>query len=211
MVEEISMYCVITADINRSRDIKDREALQERMQKAIALINEQFTEQILVPFTITLGDEWQGLLKSLAKSYEIVATFRDALEGVSVSYGIGEGAIATPLLARTSEMDGEAFHKSREALDTAKQNHHEVVFATRDERTDLLLNATCSLLETIRANWTERQREKIMAYKKYGTETKVAEVLGVTQGDIHQAIRAGAGKIYLQCENQVNEFLSLGK
>ena len=203
------MYCVITADINKSRDIEDREALQESMQKAIALINEQFVEQVLVPFTITLGDEWQGLLKSLAKSYEIVASFRDALEGVSVSYGIGEGTIGTTIMARTSEMDGEAFHKSRAALDSAKQNHREVVFATRDERTDLLLNATCVLLQTLRASWTERQREKIMAYKKYGTETKVAEVLGVTQGDIHQAIRAGAGKVYLQCEKEVNEFLSL--
>jgi len=203
------VYCVITADINKSRDVKDREALQERMQKAIDLVNAQFAEEILVPFTITLGDEWQGLLRSLAKSYEIVAAFRDAMEGVSVSYGISEGDIGTAIRARTSEMDGEAFHKSRAALAAAKRSNREVVFSTSNDKTDRLLNATCALLETLRASWTERQREKIMAYKKYGTETKVAEILGVTQGDIHQAIRAGAGKVYLQCENEVNEFLAL--
>lgn len=202
------MYGVITADINKSREIEDRAQLQERIHTAIKLVNEQFAEFIAVPFSVTLGDEWQGLLKTIGKSYEIVAAFREALGEISVSFGIGAGEIGTPIYARTSEMDGEAFLRSRSALEIAKKKNRLVVFAAADEKTDLLLNALCALLDNLRDWWTDRQREKIMLYKKYKNETKVAEALGVTQGDINQAIKAGSGRIYLECEEDLNAFLS---
>lgn len=202
------MYCVVTADVNRSRSIRKREILQQKIIGTIDEVNRQFASFIAVPFSITLGDEWQGLLQSPAKSYEIVAAFRENLTDVSISFGVGVGEISTSLQDRTSSMDGQAFHRSRIALNLAKKKKREVMFSTGDERLDGLLNAVCALLQTIHQRWTDRQREKILLYKKHQNETKVAQVLGVTQGDIHQALKAGAGKIYIECENELNAFLA---
>jgi len=202
-----TMYCVITADVNRSRAIVDRETLQQNIIAAIRTVNKEFADAIAVPFAITIGDEWQGMLRSLANSYEIVTKFREALDEVSVSYGIGAGSINTAIQAQTRTMDGEAFHRSRSALQIAKKKKREIIFRIGDDRTDGLLNAVCGLLQTIRSRWTDRQKEKILLYKEYGNETRVAQVLGVTQGDIHQALKAGAAKIYLESENDLNAFL----
>ena len=199
--------CVITADVNRSSLIADRAGVQHRIFRALEIVNEHYKEDLLVPFAITVGDEWQGLLRSPAMSYRIIDSFREQLDGVDVSYGVGIGSIATEFRERTAEMDGEAFRHSREALNRAKKQGREIIFKSDDASTDALLNAVCLLLATLRSKWTKRQKEKILLYKQLRNESRVAEKLGVTQGDIHQALKAGAGKVYLECEDELNFYL----
>jgi len=200
-------YCVLTADVNRSRDIQDRAALQEQIQKAIHAVNRSFESNLVVPFTITIGDEWQGVLKSISKSYTAVLDFQIWFEGISVSFGIGEGEILTPLAARSAEMDGEAFHRSRRALEEAKLKNREVIFSTSDENIDRLLNALTSTLQLVRSRWTKRQRQKIELYKHLRNERRVAEKLKVSQADINQTLSSTGARIFLECENELVSFL----
>lgn len=202
------MYCVITADVNKSRTVVDRAGLQIKILTTLHEANTKFENDIAVPFTITMGDEWQGLLNSIASSYQIIDFFRQSLTKISVSYGIGAGQVETSFMQRTSEMDGEAFRRSREALNAAKKSKSEIIFDTNNKPIDALVNSICQLLYVVRSKWTERQKEKITLYKHFRNERKVAEELGVTQGDIHQAIKAGSGKIYIESEERLNYFLS---
>jgi len=202
------LYCVITADVNKSRAVVDRSGLQKNILAVLSETNAKFENDIVVPFTITVGDEWQGLLNSIAPSYQIIDFFRQSLTDISVSYGIGVGQVETSFMPRTSEMDGEVFRRSRNALNTAKKNKSEIIFETGNEPVDVLLNSICRLLFAVRSKWTNRQKEKIILYKNLRNERKVAKELGVTQGDIHQAIKAGSGKIYIESEEHLNYFLS---
>ena len=125
-----------------------------------------------------------------------------------MSFGVGAGQVETSFAQRTSEMDGEAFHRSRNALNTANKLKADIIFETGNEPIDALLNSICRLLPAVRSRWTSRQKEKIVLYKNLQNERKVAEELRVTQGDIHQAIKAGSGKIYIESEEHWNYFLS---
>ena len=57
------LYVVIIGDVSGSKQLnwKSRYQTQLFMKSAIVQINEQFEEHIEAPFTITKGDEFQGL------------------------------------------------------------------------------------------------------------------------------------------------------
>lgn len=200
-------YCVITGDIRNSRESPDRRALQQKIVATIAAANEQFESELLVKFAITLGDEWQGVLKSTASSYGIVSFFLEQLHPIAASFGVGEGAIVTDILPRSSEMDGEVFHRSRQAVEVAKQQKRDVVFVTLDKNSDLLLNATLNLLQILRESWTERQYEKVMLYKKFKKEQRVADELGVSQADINKTLTLTNGRVYLETQENLTTYL----
>jgi len=201
-------YYVLTADVNRSRTLAQRPEMQQAFFAIIEDANRNFANQLHVPFAVTLGDEWQGVPKSLAASYELAVFFMNRLHPVRISFGIGEGSIATAIRQRSSEMDGQAFHYSRQALETCKKTRRDVLFITLDPGRDLIVNAFCYLLQALRERWTQRQFEKILLYKELQQETRVAAKLDVTQGDINQALKASHGKVYLQCEEQLIQYLN---
>ena len=200
-------YCVITADVKGSRDFEDRAALQESLKAAMARVNDEFAPHLVVPFTITIGDEWQGVLRSLAESYDVAQAFARALEGVSVVFGIGEGEISTPTAERSAEMDGEAFHRSREALEKTKTDGKSITFRTIDAEADKLLNALCAALELVSRHWTDKQRKAVALFREHRRQVRVAELMGVTKSDISQALLAASADVFLECEDDLISYL----
>jgi len=199
--------CVITADVKGSRDFEDRAALQESLKAAMARVNEEFAPHLVVPFSITIGDEWQGVLRSPAESYDVAQAFARALEGVSVVFGIGEGEIATPIAERSAEMDGEAFHRSREALEKTKTDGKSIAFCTVDAEADKLVNALCAALELVNRHWTDKQRKAVALFRKYGHQRKVSELLGVTESHVSQTLSAAGAHEFLRCEDDLRSYL----
>ena len=200
-------YCVITADVKGSRDFEDRAALQESLKAAMAQVNDEFAPHLVVPFTITIGDEWQGVLRSLAESYDVAQAFARTLEGVSVVFGIGEGEISTPVAERSAEMDGEAFHRSREALEKTKTDGKSIAFRTVDVEADKLLNALCGALELVSRHWTDKQRKAVALFREHRRQVRVAELMGVTKSDISQALLAAGADVFLECEDDLISYL----
>jgi hypothetical protein len=75
-------YCAIIGDINKSRTLERRARAQEKFKEAVAAINKEFKNDIASKFLITLGDEFQGLLKTPARSYHIVRRFQELTEPI---------------------------------------------------------------------------------------------------------------------------------
>jgi len=200
-------YCVITADVKGSRDVEDRAALQKRLKSAMDRVNSEFAPHVVVPFSITIGDEWQGVLKSVGESYSVKLAFERLLEGVPIVFGIGEGGIATPLAERSAEMDGEAFHRSRQALETAKTEGRPIAFCTVDAEADKLLNALCAALELVSRHWTDKQRKVVALFREYGHQRKVSELLGVTESHVSQTLSGAGAHEFLRSENDLCSYL----
>ena len=171
-----------------------------RIKKSLEAVNTAFAADLVVPFSITIGDEWQGVLKDLAASYEAMLAFEEALEGVSFSCGVGKGKIATPIAARSSEMDGEAFHRSRLAVEQAKREDCHVVFSTGDGVADELINALAWAMWLARKRWTSRQLQKIALFRQFGDVERVARKLRVSRSDVNQALSATDARFFLKIE-----------
>lgn len=200
-------YCCLTIDIVKSRNLSDREVVQNRVLQAIETTNRKFRKSLVVPFSITLGDEWQGLIKTPIVALKMDFYFRKLLYPIRLSSGIGIGSIATSLKPRTQEMDGPCFLQSREALRKAVEMGGGTVFSLEDPLLNRSVNTILQLMQALSSMWTDRQYEKVMLYEELGTEKAAADRLGVSQSDIHQALRITRGKVYLRAYQELLEIL----
>lgn len=118
-----TQYCAIIGDINKSRQLEKRGMVQKKFEKAVEFINTEYKSEIASKFLITIGDEFQGLLHTPAKGYQIMRHFREIMEPVQFSFGADIGTLATPVAPKAAiGMDGECFHRARAALQHAKKN-----------------------------------------------------------------------------------------
>ncbi|MFD3157103.1 SatD family protein [Haloimpatiens sp. FM7330] len=121
----MNIFSVINIDIVNSRKLQDRQAIQETLNNYIKEVNNTFKEDLASSITMTLGDEWQIVLKEPNKSYCIIDKFQRLLKkyNIDIYAGIGIGSISTKIYDDTRLMDGECFVKAREALNISKNNN----------------------------------------------------------------------------------------
>ncbi|MBE0617095.1 MAG: hypothetical protein IH608_04115 [Proteobacteria bacterium] len=197
----------LTADLVASRKSRDRAGAQARLEEALRQVNRSLAGAICVPFSVTLGDEWQGLLSSPAAALEADFLFRRLLHPLPIAAGVGTGGVSTPLRERTALMDGPCFHRAREALDRAKERRGAATVLASDEPlVDEAANALCLLLHGLASRWTETQFRSLEAYLTHGTEAAAARALGVTQPTLHQSLDRSQAKLYLEARDALLHF-----
>lgn len=70
------LYGVVTMDIVNSRGIESREKVQNKLIDYINMINARFSNILVSPVSITLGDEWQLITDSPFECYNLVHEFK---------------------------------------------------------------------------------------------------------------------------------------
>ena len=68
------MYLALIADVIDSKIVQERFDLQKQLEKTLQKINELFKDCLASAFTLTLGDEFQALLKVEAPVFQIIDT-----------------------------------------------------------------------------------------------------------------------------------------
>lgn len=202
--------CVITADLYKSREIDDRSKVQEKIKLTINKVNKKYKDYILADFMITLGDEWQGALKNIERSYQIITEFQSELFPVKISFGVGEGSISTKISKKVTEMDGPAFINSREALEKSKKDRKSITYIIKNKEKGKTLNTIAGLVQLIRKDWTNTQFEKVELYKVLKTTRKVAEKLKISQSDIVRTLNATKYYEIVEAEEFLNKILATG-
>lgn len=185
------MFCVVDIDIVDSRKISNRMVFQKKLIEKIDKVNESMREWLLCPITMTLGDEWQAVLKSPENMYEYIEVFqRFCLDNdVEIYAGCGIGEMNTAVEKDSRFMDGECFVLAREALETAKNTNtyynkginsrdNRIYIKGRDCEDSLLImiNALIDNNETLKKRVTQKQMEIIEIYEEVGSYKRVMEV-----------------------------------
>lgn len=116
------LYTVVNIDIVGSRKLKNRNEIQELIGRYIDKVNGMFEDFLVCPIGVTLGDEWQIVLKSPEVAYDIIEIFQKFLRKhrIETYSGIGIGTISTPIYNDSRKMDGPCFINARNALNIAK-------------------------------------------------------------------------------------------
>lgn len=195
MVDDTENICVITVDIKGSRVISNRLRLQRELLKVLDAINEEFKDDLLAPFIITLGDECQGAFKSPRRAYDVILRFGKDLH-IPFYCGIGLGSLETSRSDKVTHMDGSAFYRSRDALELAKKQTRgmeiSIVAISGNNYFDDLLNILFNVCLTIRNNWTDRQRQ-IAQYLEENPATtyeETAQRFHVTKQAVSKVLKA---------------------
>ena len=203
---------VITVDLKESRKMQDRALVQRRIRALIRRLNRRFGKDLQAEFVITRGDEFRGALVSPGKAYRVFKDIRHHLGawGVEFRCGVGLGTINTSLSKNVLEMDGPAFHRSRDALERSKREKTEMVINSGDERKDRTLNALVRLVSCLRKKWTKRQ-DQIIEYLETHQKAKhvdVARYARTSKQAISNILRRTNYRDVAEAERAIDELLA---
>lgn len=109
---------VLTCDVIGSREIR---RLPTQIALGLRKLNRHHRTALVAAFVVTLGDEFQGVIREINKSYRLYLEVQNALE-VPIYAGLGIGMAEASEDNYAPHMTGEAFIRSREALTAAKRS-----------------------------------------------------------------------------------------
>ena len=195
------VYIAIIGDIKDSRKLSDRGKVQEQLKQCLDQINDTFDSEIASAFIITLGDEFQGLLKKEDHVMDMIDRIVCDMAPVRIRFGVGMGRITTQINPEMSiGADGPAYHKAREAIEQLKQNEHKNRKYTPNIRIGTegheniaeMLNSILSLVDLTEQRRSARQKEIIKTFYEHQESQKACAVeLGIAQSSVQRALMAG--------------------
>ena len=148
----------VIADIIESKSIPDRKHFQRSMEKALEEVN-AFSSDIISPYTVTLGDEFQALYRTGSQVIRDVSYLLTVLYPVRIRFSVSVGEISTDIKTDTAlGMDGPVFHAARNGITCLKEYDHSIIqlyYAGENRRLGLINSSLRSIPGTY--GWMETE------------------------------------------------------
>lgn len=218
MLTSFPNYIAIIGDIKGSKKIDNRNKVQKIMKSLLEDINKKYMDDIYSKFTITLGDEFQGLLCCGANCMKILSEIERKLHPIKVRIGVGIGGITTEINREISiGADGPGYYKARTAVEYLKKEEKRKQTNPADIRIEIdgdykslsiMLNTILSLMTAIKESWTDRQREIIWDMMEHqDSQLDVAKRLGITQSSVQKGLSNGKYYAYKDAFDTIEKLL----
>ena len=201
-------YVALIGDLVGSRALDDRAGAQRHMETALEAANERWADELAASFVVTLGDEYQGMLKRPDHAFEVIATLESALCGVRARYGVGLGTLTTPLRSEAIGMDGPCFHLARAAVERGKREDRWITVSGFGAGRDDLLNGVLRLMGGVRWEWTDVQAETVFAAREADEQKAVARSRGVSEATVSKSLKAALYESFVEAERVVAALLA---
>mgnify|MGYP001789757751 FL=1 len=203
------MYLALIADVIDSKMVQERFDLQKQLEKTLQTMNELFGEFIASNFTLTLGDEFQALLKVDAPVFQMIDTLRSELTPTQLRFGIGLGEIVTDIDPLQSiGADGPAYWNARAAINLVHQKNDygntQIYFSCGKEKQDFFVNALIASGEAIRSGWRGSQEEILLdllkrcVYSENFSQQDLAQSLEINPSALSKRLKSSSIRVYLR-------------
>ena len=203
------MYLALIADVIDSKMVEERFDLQKQLEKTLQTMNELFGEFLASSFTLTLGDEFQALLKADAPVFQIIDTLRSELTPTQLRFGIGLGEIVTDIDPLQSiGADGPAYWNARTAIHLVHQKNDygntQIYFTCGKEKQDFFVNALIASGEAIRSGWRGSQEEILLdllkrcVYSENFSQQDLAQSLEINPSALSKRLKSSSIRVYLR-------------
>lgn len=213
----MSKYIAIIGDLVKSKEIKNRNKFQENLKTIFNQINKKYSKTIVSNFTLTIGDEFQAILKLDNLLMKILDELYVSIPN-EFRLGIGYGEITTKIDPKLSiGSDGKAFWNARESIEYVYGNNYggrcNVYFKGEDEKTDSTINTILMLSETIKTQWTALQKKTFEEMLKQDifienfNQQGLANKMNISQSSLSKRLSLGNIKIYLHARNEITKIL----
>lgn len=206
----------VIGDIIKSKSILDRQKTQQELQSVLLQINQRHQASLASRFTITLGDEFQGLFKDSKGLLHILDEISFALRPIRLRFGIGVGTLTTELDPTTSiGADGPVYWKAREAIDYVHKNNDygraNIHLGIQEpDDTVNLINQILKLTALQVSGWRDSQtevykiilEEEIMDPEEINHQ-RIAEKLGILPSSLTRRFESSGIKRYMSACREV--------
>lgn len=195
----------IIGDLVSSKRIKERSRVQKNLQDVLIKLNSR-DESILSPYTITLGDEFQAVLKNSTNLFTDFIAIMVELFPVKVRFSIGVGDIITKINKEMAiGMDGQAFHNAREGIEELKRTSYYFNLKGLTSDNSNLVRKNLFLVSNLISKWNFNQLT-IFSELQRGTKVKnISQLIGISE----QAVYKSINKLQMHLIREITEEFSI--
>lgn len=153
-------YFILMGDIIGSHKYKG-EMLSQDFRSLVNYCNNYFSSDILSPYTITLGDEFQGVAKSLTSALKSIFYFEETIlkrEYIfKVRYVLHYGDIETQINKQIAHgMMGKGLATTRKILSHKGRERQKFYFDLTEKLLNDQLNRLFSIIESFSGKWQKK-------------------------------------------------------
>jgi hypothetical protein len=182
---------VLIGDIVASKRIKNRKEIQKKLQNLFKSFNNN--KEIISPFTITLGDEFQAVFSKADNIFKYLWEVLFVIYPVQVRFSFGIGDITTSInTVQAIGMDGPAFYNAREGLTELKQKAFLFNLVHNDEKKIMLIKQVLFLLSHLTSGWKESRFKILSLLYDDMSVFEVAKKMKISDKAVYKNIDAGA-------------------
>lgn len=182
MTETKKKYYIIMADIIGSGN-HEGYALMKDFKEVVESINKENKKRLLSPLTITLGDEFQGIARSLKDSISLIIKIEEKIvhlqKNIKLRYVLNHGFIDTKINPKIAYgMLGEGLTQARHLLELSKNERRDRfdIHLEDNEYLAEVLDLAFVGFQAITDDWRLKDFELISAFLRFkGDYKKVAK------------------------------------
>lgn len=172
-------YHILMGDVIGSSDYES-EKLGKNLKELVGMANQGLDEKTLSPYTVTLGDEFQGITKSLRSGIETLFFLEEKrlieVYDFKLHYVLHFGKIETEINPKTSYgMLGEGLTQARKKLTAKKRDRRRFNFSLASKEKTKQLNRLFEVLDGIIERWKKDDFKLIMDMIKNENDREVGE------------------------------------
>ncbi len=212
------LYFAIIGDFISSKRLENRNDAQKKLKTCLDSVNQNYKELLASQFSITLGDEFQGLLLPEAPIFQLIDDINQSLVDYKIRFGIGLGEIVTDINPEQSiGADGPAYWYAREAITYIHQKNDygntQVAIRLADKEKAQILNTLLAAGEAIKSNWRSSQLSLLSGLLSMGIydenfeKGQLAELLQLNSSALSKRLKSSNLKVYLRSRKTALEIL----
>ncbi|MEN9336229.1 MAG: hypothetical protein RLZZ500_1216 [Bacteroidota bacterium] len=197
------------ADIISSRE-KNQNQLMIDFKELAVEINNLYKDVILSPLTITLGDEFQCVLKDLSSAINIILTIEEVIIhrklNFKLRYVLNQGEIETPLNKKIAyEMLGSGLTEARLKLNEAKNDKSRFKIVIDHKLKNSILIDAFKIFQTITEKWVvSKDYEVVSNFLKFKDYKIVSETMNKTRSQLWKREKTLNIESYFSIKNIIN-------
>lgn len=181
---------VMIADIIDSRNLPNRSQVQTELESVLGELNGK-RHQLLSPYTITLGDEFQAVYSGAAPVFPDILAIMKRLHPVEFRFAIGIAPLSTDINPeRAIGMDGPAFYQARDLLANMKHDSRTLAISGLAED-DGLQEAALGLFNLQLRKWRPNRLAILQRLLQDQEIAAIAQHLGITERSVYKNIHEG--------------------
>jgi len=187
-------HFIVMGDVLKSRAYDGRELMRE-FKVLVSSCNKRLAEGISSPYTITLGDEFQGVARSLKWAVKTVLYLEESLLGrqlpFALRYVVHYGRIDTPLNRMVAHgMVGPGLTRAREALTDKRRGKPRYLFDLPNARLARQLSRLFGVMGSLSHDWQSKDSGLIVDMLESDDNTKIGFKHGKNRSQIWKRRRS---------------------
>lgn len=198
---------VLIGDIVNSKNISQRSKTQAKLNNFFRKLNK--SENLLSPYTITLGDEFQAVYKKADLIFNHIWQISLAIYPLRIRFSLGVGDITTKINKKQAiGMDGPAFYNARNGLNKLKDSGFLFIINADELPSKEIIKQSLFLISHLSNNWKKTRLDIMSLLYKDFSIAQIAKKLKITDKAVYKNIDTGALKIIIGLTKEITANLN---